>query len=309
MTAATTSEGAGRARRWLSRALAVAGGAVAATAAAWLVSTATASASTEDTHLPELRTEKVSEVGDALTGAAREATAGQDEPAGSGSGEAKPFGRDAFRLPDGKAAGAMLKDSAQRFWDERLAKPVNDTLDTVSGLVRAPERPRELGKEFWNILKPGGDDLVDLPQLPGLPDNAATDGTSAQPAAPVPSADTALPLDAAAQSDAADRSLEQRAADREPDGSGAAAPSGATHPAAHDDRSAPESPLRLPTPKPSALPTSTGGTMGGSHIDGPLFGVPAGSLSAFHEAEAGAVRLGARHLPTQPGAQPGVTPD
>lgn len=315
MTAATTSDGAGRARRWLSRALAVAGGAVAATAAAWVVSTASAAASTEDVHLPDLRADKVSEVGkvgDALTGVAHESLPDQGESAehGTSTGNSAPSERERFAFADGEAAAAKLKDSAQRFWDERVVKPVGDTLETVSGLVRAPEQPRDLGKDFWNLFQPGGGDLVGLPRLPGLPDGSAAGEAGTQHPAPAPGADTARPFAGAGQTGDAGHSARNRSADHGPDTSRDVAPVGMAHPAAQDDdHSAPEGPLRLPAPKPSALPTSTGGTIGGSHIDGPLFGLPAAGLAALHEAEAGAVRLGARHLPAQPGSQPGVTPD
>lgn len=315
--AATTNDGAGRARRWLSRALVVAGGAIAATATAWLVSTAGASASTQP-ELPHVGVESVGKatdvatgLGDKLSGKSGKSGKAQQTTDSEHRSESK-LPRDPFALGDGTPVHEV-KDSVDRFWKDNVSRSFDKTVGTVTGLVRTPPNPADLGKDFWKALPGGGSDLVDLPRLPELPDSpiGADDAGIVTPALPGQASGDAKTD--TGTTNAGDHGATRPAHPSDvTDRSAHGAPVDSVTSSAGDDGagSTPTVPVRLPVNSPSLIPApAPGGTSGGPHVDSPLFAIPAGGLSAFDNAVAGSVRPGVRHLPTQPGQQPGVTPD
>ncbi|MEU6644930.1 hypothetical protein ABZ863_20540 [Saccharomonospora sp. NPDC046836] len=295
-TAAITTQGAGRVRRWLSRALLVAGGTVAATAAAWAVSTASASAASADNDPaqpePTAATGTAPEIRDLL--AAAEPVDVQAQP---------------FQFGDGKL-GADVKRSVDHVWENAVVRPVGETVDTVTRLLTTPQDPRDLGQEFWDALQPRGGTLVPLPDLSGLPavggtDDSVSDAPVEEPGLQADETVAAEPVqpEHSAPAAAQDGPVEQQVADHS-----APVETETSAPVVDQDKeSAPTAPLRLPV-VPSSIPSPTG-VHGGPHLDGTLFGVPAGFVAAFDDAVIGSIRSGVRYLPTQPGSQPGVTPD
>ncbi|MBK1784602.1 hypothetical protein [Prauserella cavernicola] len=291
-TAAATTGRDGRVRRWLSRFALIAGG----VAAAWAVSTASASASASE-DLPQLDGSVVAE---AAKGVGSALAPKQDaEPKKKEQGAALPLG-------DGEMAG-KVKQSAEKLWQHGVAEPVGKTLDTVGRFVTVPEDRAEIGKEVWESLQPrGGANIVELPELGELPglEGDGDSGTSAEPEhrveAPSADTDTVGPvLSEVAKQDVAevaDAPVQSAPVDEPAD--------------TEADSRAPAAPIApLPTPAaPAALPSPAGGTHF-LHLDGPLLGIPAGGVTAFDKNVPASVRAGVVHTPTQPGEQPGVTPD
>ncbi|GAA5157786.1 MULTISPECIES: hypothetical protein [Amycolatopsis] len=300
---ASAQRGTARARRWLTRALFVVGGAVAGTAAAWAVSTASASAET------------------ASPVSGPEAVVQQDEQATAADAtEAERAEHTEFRLSQGKqvAADALeqsrritaeVAESVQRFTQRTVVEPARQVVDTAVRVTLEPQSaPRVLSEaltpshDVLHFLRPAATgELIKLPGLPGRTDAdeqtqasapaAANPVAPALPAGPLGPVAAVLPdahAAAAQHLDARDQSGRQ---------------SHATQP----DRF-PFSPERGPL-APSGLPFGPGGSVTGGHVDGPLFGVPAGPLTVVGATGLRAVRFGIRHTPVQPGEQPGVTPD
>ncbi|PXY34766.1 hypothetical protein BAY59_04470 [Prauserella coralliicola] len=287
-TAAATTGREGRVRRWLSRALLVAGG----VAAAWAVSTASASAA-ED--VPQLDAPAVAGaakgVGAALAGPKPAAEPQDDTP--------QPA-----RLGDGRIA-AEVKHSVRHLWQRAVAEPVGETLEGVGRMLTVPEERQDLGRNVWNALQPRDGELVELPgltELPGLDGHGET-GSSAEPGRAVEGPSTHVEADAIAEGDehvAGKDRTESKAPVR-------SAPADDPADTGEQDRErAPAAPLPLPVSP--AAPAPVGHTHA-LHFDGPLLGIPAGGVAAFDHNVPGSVRAGVVHLPTQPGSQPGVTPD
>ncbi|MFF5985815.1 hypothetical protein [Prauserella flavalba] len=286
MTAAATGR-EGRVRRWLSRALLVAGG----VAAAWAVSTASASAAEDG---PQLDAPAVADaakgVGAALAGPKPAAEPQDDTP--------QPA-----RLGDGRIA-AEVKHSVQHLWQRAVAEPVGETLEGVGRLLTVPEERQDLGKNVWEALQPRDGELVELPGLTELPgiDGHGDTGTSAEPDRAVDGHSVHTEGDATKGTKhvTGKHRTESKAPVR-------SAPSDNPADTGEQDReSAPAAPL--PIPVSPAAPAPSGNTHA-LHLDGPLLGIPAGAVAAFDHNVPGSVRAGVVHLPTQPGSQPGVTPD
>ncbi|WP_199428893.1 hypothetical protein [Qaidamihabitans albus] len=363
-TAATERSGAERARRWWSRALVVVGGALAGTAAAWALATATAAAAPSSGHdtftgpavtavqhgenegdlLGETTGVDVTPVADAtvdglgrvvsgaagLTGdvsAAVPATGNGEGTGGTDTGKAKDAGEtEATEATEATAQThgtepAEVDRAVTRFCDEALLRPAHKTLGAVEQAVRSPrdakqiiergltpsKRVQDFGEKVWDAFAPGAEDLVDLPELPALP--GADDSTGPLPGAlpdAAPATGAAPQTAPAAMPSVTQNDAFALNAMTSPDSlADAAADSQRSGDAGKD--STPVSPVRPLAPL--AMPAPAGGTAGGFHVDGPLFGVPANSLAASYDAVHGSIRAGVRHLPIQPGSQPGVTPD
>ncbi|MEC3974666.1 hypothetical protein [Amycolatopsis sp. H20-H5] len=336
MTRAAVNEGRGAARfgRLASRALFVLGSAVAGTAAAWVISGASASADTVATP-----------VTDATVASMNEAAHGASQFAGDVSGTAAAALRDVhcfqdattWSAPDcsapGQIGGPARQHAAHRVMDHEVServsdsvadlaentvvKPAQGTLGAVEHIARKPEDARqvlgeavtpspeaaEFGQKFWQLLDPNSTgDLVTLPRLPGsLP---------VEPVSPMREAGqvtetaetTAVPLTAAVQAALAAPDAAQQAALPGKPRTGSSNDD-------HRDFPLPFSPMQLPL-APVSIPTVPGGgSAPGGHFDGLTSGVPAWAVSAVDNAMAGTVRAGVRRMPLTPGSQPGVTPD
>ncbi|PRX47683.1 hypothetical protein B0I33_105263 [Prauserella shujinwangii] len=351
-TAATQRDSAGRALRWLMRALLVVGGALAGTAAAWALSTATASAahaegesffgpvasvSDQADVVEESTGVDVTPVADAAVEGAGRVVSGAAELAGGVGGAAAEAARPgvereeraegsaerrAPRFVD-QAVADEVSTSVNQFCDTAVLRPVHDVLGAAEQVARSPHEARqviergltpprqvgEFGEAVWDVLSPRTTDLVN--GLPTMPELAGGDsaqsapipaaprekaaGPAERPDAPEPAIATVKVSDAVAPASSSLGADTEAAADAQRSG-------------APRDGSAPASPVRSPL-APITMPSHSGGSVGGLHIDGPLFGVPAGSLSTDYDAVTNCVRGGVRHLPIQPGSQPGVTPD
>lgn len=279
-----TGRDTARARRWLMRALFVVGGAMAGTAAAWAIGTAGASADPavrDASCLPH------------LTGAA--------------SGLVQAVSKD--HHPEGGCDRRMVtdevRDAAGTVADGELARPARNVAGSLD-LVADPPRqaPRVIGETLrptpglLGFLQPASGDLLRIPALPLVEPQAGTGAVpmSAQIPLAVPDgqADPAKGAPAVADSRAnvGDHSV--------------ARANGHTleHPL---PGSFPLSPSPV-APSPPALPLP-GGSAATAHADGPVFGVPAPASALTAADGSRCLRFGTRHLPVEPGTQPGVTPD
>lgn len=293
-TAPIQRRSAALARRWVVRALLVVGGALAGTAAAWALAMGTASAAEQPSGDTPVTDATVHGAGDVLSGAAELADA------------ADPASRD----------GARAERRAPRFVsdvEQKVLRPAQETVGAVEKALRDPraagaalERhltpPRDFGDSVWRALDPTGDQLVgSLPDLPGVPGDVSplpAPEVAPQPES-VPAPHSSAPGASTVDTTRAPETAAKADIGSAPHSRGEDAPSGDSTPA---------SPLRMPL-APLALPSHTGGSAGGLHIDGPLYGVPAVGLAAFDDAGTRSVLGLVRHLPVRPGAQPGVTPD
>jgi hypothetical protein len=276
-----TGRGTTRARRWLTRALFVVGGAMAGTAAAWAISTANAAAdpALDSSCLPH------------LTGAASDVV----HPASKHRDH--EGGCDREVVPEVRGAVGTVAD-------DELAHParnVADSLDLITG--PPPQAPRVVGDTLrpapglLDILRPESGDLLQVPALPLAEPKAETGAMPISAHAPLAAPDGQIPVESA-----------QAAADpRGNDGEHTAARAG-RHTLGHPlPGSVPLSPS--PTPlTPPALPLP-GGSATNGHVDGPVYGIPAPAPGLTAADGARCLRFGIRHLPVESGTQPGVTPD
>ncbi|MET7990458.1 hypothetical protein ABZU76_06065 [Amycolatopsis sp. NPDC005232] len=341
--AANERRDAKRVGRLASRALFVLGGAVAATAAAWAVSSSAASADTIPSATPVTDatvanlgdvTGGVSEFAGTAAGAVQNLSAcEQDATTWSEPGHDRPIcsldprdhiggpHRDQVRTTADHEVSGRVSDAVTDLGEDAVLHPASRTLGAIEHIARKPEDTRrvideatapspeaqDFGRKVWDLLDPSHTgSLVDLPELPGSP---------VEPAAPVSAAtgttgDTAQNLGAAAVSTSdALRAIFSRSAHED----FAAAGAGVDTPSRGDHRNLPDpfSPAQLPMAPPS-IPTVPGGggnTAPGGHLDGLNFGVPSWVTAAVDSAVAGSTRAGVRHTPLSPGHQPGVTPD
>ena len=310
---AANQRGAKRAGRWASRALLVAGGVLAGTAAAWAFATGASAA--DAPVAPETDTADLTPVTDATVQGLDDLTGGVSELTGDTAGAAAR----ATEVPSTGSSRAVREDvttAVEEFTSEAVVRPVERTLGAFEHIARQPEDApkvieqtltpanqgvQDFGKKFWDFLQPKGADA--LAELPRLPLGGADPVVPEQPVAVVPDAATdvyTVAVPAGPQQDGAWVA-----------GFDASGVAGATDEGGAEDRDLPSpfSPLRAPL-APLTVPTVPGGgNSAGGHFDGLLIGVPAGSAAAFDTAPIGSVRSGVRHLMVEPGAQPGVTPD
>ncbi|WP_040405774.1 hypothetical protein [Amycolatopsis nigrescens] len=332
--------------RWCARALLVLGGALAGTAAAWSIVTASAVAETPDTFQVPEQSGTAADSGrtpvtDAVNGSVGDLGRGVSDLAGAASlgahevsapghkagpavddapirhREHQPIG-EIGQLGDVNAA-ERARDATRDFADHAVIRPVQRTLGAVEQIVREPSdapqvidrtltpppEAKELGEAVWKLFHPNGKDLVELPELPRLPIGQPGAPAMPSPVAPAP-APAADPLPAAPMGPVVDLTAKPRHIEL---------PGGTERGSSKDGHDSdgpsfplPFSPGRAPL-APLSLPTVPGGSNAGGHCDASLFGIPAHAMSAVHSAATGTVRFGVRHLPLEPGAQPGVTPD
>ncbi|MDQ7810014.1 hypothetical protein Q5425_40345 [Amycolatopsis sp. A133] len=323
-TAANEGQGAKRVGRLVSRALLVLGGAVAGTAAAWLVSGAAASADTV-----EVGTASVTPVTDATAGGIGDVNHGVGHFSGDVAGgvaeaachqEATTWSEPQAPRPcDATDAGTVGREASERvsgsvsdLTDDAVLSPAQRTLGAFEHIVRKPEDTRQVieetiapapakdfGRQVWQLLDPAGHgNLVPLPGVPGLAPAGTEPVTSgAGQTAGVPAVST-VELPAALRAALASAGLPHD------DVTGAAGHSRDRH----RDLPSPLTPAQLPVAP--AVPTAPGSTTApGGHLDGFNFGVPFWTTEAVDTAVAAMSRAGLRHSLRTPGEQPGVTPD
>ncbi|WP_406639796.1 hypothetical protein [Amycolatopsis sp. WGS_07] len=339
--------GATRFGRLASRALFVVGGALAATAAAWTVSSSAASADTIDTA--DAPGASVTPVTDATTAGIGDVTHGVSRFAGDVAGAAQGLSScgqgattwsepgasrptcsfDQIGVPhrddlaSGQEAAGKVSTAVSDLGEHAVVSPVQRTLGSLEHIARKPEDARQViadattpppaaqdfGRQLWDLLDPSAPaNLVDLPKLPAGP----VSGSEQLPAPGIPEqpAEAEQNLGAAAMttSDALQSVFPSMAAPATDLVPDTELPS--RH---HGDRGlpgAPFSPAQLPA-APLSIPNSPAGgsTAPGGHLDGLNFGVPSWVTDAVDSAVAGSTRTGLAHTPRTPGEQPGVTPD
>ncbi len=303
-TATNEGQGAKRSRRLVSRALLVLGGAVAGTAAAWLVSGAAASADTV-----EVGSASVTPVTDATVGGVGDVSHVPGDVAEVGSHQdvtswSKP------RVLEHEVS-ERVSDSVSDLAEDAVVSPAHRTLGAVEHIARKPQDTREVLEQTFTpepahdvlqLLDPAGQgNLVPLPQLPGLAPVERQEPVTEEIGRATDSvAVSAVQLPAVLRA-----ALAMPTGVQQNDVTGAAGESRDSH------RDLPSSPL-VPVQLPAApsVPTAPGGSSApGGHLDGLNFGVPSWVSSAVSDAAASAYRGGLRHTPRTPGTQPGVTPD
>lgn len=311
---ASAQRGTARAGRWLARALLVVGGAVAGTAAAWAISTASASAETAPPALPQDDTtqqdEQATPVTDAMLGGSDDVLLGTSELAGDTAGTAVRFGT-GVQSPDsiarGRQAAGDVRDAMHQFTRQAVVHPAHRLLGSAEQITRKPQdAPRVIGQaltppqDVLNFLRPSGTGLVKLPaplgahsgdqRAPAAAQEQVLPAAAPMPAGPMGPIAAVLPPGHAAATH-----LDFR------DGAGS------RQDGARSNRF-PFAPTRGPL-APSGVPFGPGGSPAGGHVDGPLLGIPANALTVVDARGLRAVRFGIRHTPVEPGSQPGVTPD
>ncbi|SEF28177.1 hypothetical protein SAMN05421837_10446 [Amycolatopsis pretoriensis] len=300
--ATNEGQGAKRAGRFVSRALLVLGGAVAGTAAAWLVSGAVASADTV-----EVGTAPITE---AATGSVGDVNAGATDAASDVSGSNCHQDATAWSDPCARVLGHEVSDrvgdSVSDFAEDAVVSPAHRTLGAVEHIVRKPQDTREVlertftpepAHDVWQLLDPAGHgDLVALPGLSPVEQQPVTT-TAGQATDPVAVSTVQLPA-------ALRAALAMPTGSQHDDGTGG---TGDTRDS-HRDLPSPLTPAQLPVAP--FVPTAPGGsTAPGGHLDGLNFGVPFWTTEAVDSAVAAMSRAGLRTTMRTPGEQPGVTPD
>ncbi|GAB3574036.1 hypothetical protein GCM10027445_34290 [Amycolatopsis endophytica] len=311
---AAMSRGTASAVRWLVRALLVLAGAVLGTAAAWLLGDATASA----TQLAPAPVETPQDgdvatpITDRVIGATDDLTWGASDLVGNATATVLEYGMDGGPADParGQTAAADMRQTVHSFTRDAVLRPVERTLGTAEHIGRKPQDAPQVIRQaltppqtvpaiqkVWDILRPSGKGLI---KLPALGDEA--DGQVAAPPAPqtppVAVADAVMGPVAKAVPQTAQRGHHEVTSHNG---------DGAQHDGAQRDEF-PYPPLRGPL-APAGVPLVPGGAAAGGHIDGLLFGVPAGGPAVRGSDDRTAVRFAFRHTPVQPGEQPGVTPD
>ena len=338
--AANEGQGAVRVGRLVTRTLFVLGGALAGTAAAWLVSDASASADTV------VGTSSVTPVTDATVGALGDATSGVSDFSGNVAGgvadatchqdattwtapqsmsEPHPvcaaLARGQVGGPAKQVTGARVlehevsdrvSDSVSDLTGEAVLAPAQDVLGAFEHIARKPEDTRQVLDQAFTPA-PAQDfgrqvwQLLDpagkgdLVPLPQLPGLAPVEQ---EPVTGSVGETTETVESATVQLPAAVRAaLAMQAAQR--------AAFDAEHGQGRDGRRdvpSPFTPAQLPV-APSVPSAPGGSTAPGGHLDGLNFGVPFWAAGAVDTAVAAANRAGLRFTPRTPGSQPGVTPD
>ncbi|MDQ0378258.1 hypothetical protein [Amycolatopsis thermophila] len=299
--------------RWLVRALLVIAGAVLGTAAAWLIGDATASAAQLAPAPADVQTgdDDATPFTDRVVAASDDLTWGASDLVGNATATALKYGMaggpaDPAR---GEEAAADMRQTVHSFTRDAVLHPVERTLGTAEHISRKPQdAPQVIGqalapqqgvtgiKKVWEFLHPSGKSLIKLPGLTG--------DSADQPAAlPAPQAPPVALAVVGPVAKATAGGVRHDAAGVSPSGKGGDSRHGDQH------GGSPYSPLHGPL-APVGVPALPGGaTTTGGHIDGLLFGVPAGGPAVRGTDDRTAVRFAFRHTPVQPGEQPGVTPD
>lgn len=326
----TERQGAARLVRWASRALLVVSGVAAGTAAAWAVSSASASAA----PIEEPAAPSITPITDATASNLRDVTRGTAELIGNTSGAASAAMTNAacqqeatsWSLPAGESertAGCRehgthrvidrevsekVRDAVDNFADKAVVAPVERTLGAVEHIVVKPEdAPKVIEDSLKALDKNNGEGgLLHLPALPGLPGSPVEHGVL--PETPEAVRDAATPLTGPATIELPGAA--EAAASRLARSAGLAETTNQTSLNSDDqgDFPAPFAPIGMPI-APLSAPTVPGGSAPGGHLDGPAYGVPAWSSAGYYDAKTGTLRVGVRHMPLTPGSQPGVTPD
>ncbi|WP_133116351.1 hypothetical protein [Amycolatopsis antarctica] len=317
--------------RWCTRALVVVGGAVAGTAAAWILSAAAASADTDVTPVTDAAVAGVHDI----TGGVSELLDGVprlSQPIDTHPVDTQPV--DPPRPDDGAGEGAGGQQAGRAphhvvldFADQAVVRPVARTLGAVEHVLNRPEdaprvieealpTPEQVVAPILELLdprsygKPG-----ELPKLPGLPglDGERDDQPSGGSAADAPGAMTAQPP--AAGLPAAAPLPELLPLTTGPETHRVVPPvavDSADVPRADvppvDNGVDPSAPIRAPIAPPAA-PAGPGGGVGGVHSDGLPSGIASGVPALRDANTAGSLRPRDRFRPVEPGSQPGVTPD
>ncbi|WP_370969723.1 hypothetical protein [Amycolatopsis sp. cg9] len=300
--ATNEGQGAKRAGRLVSRALLVLGGAVAGTAAAWLVSGATASADTVEVGTAPIAAAATGSLGDVKDGAS---DAASDVAASDCHQDATAWSEPCARVL-GHEVSDRVSDSVSDLAEEAVVSPATRTLGAVEHIVREPQDTREVleqtftpepAHDVWQLLDPAGHgDLVPLPGLTPVEQEPVTTGVG-QTTDTV--AVTTVQLPAALRA-----ALAMPTGLQHDDVTGAAGESRDSH----RDLPSPLTPVQLPVAP--SVPTAPGGsTAPGGHLDGLNFGVPFWTTEAVDSAVAAMSRAGLRTAMRTPGEQPGVTPD
>lgn len=274
-----TGRDTARARRWLTRALFVVGGAMAGTAAAWAIGTASASAgpALQDPSLPH------------LTGAASDVVQPGSKDRTDDSGRDRHAVGDTVRATVGTVADGELAHAGS-------LKLVTDPPRQAPRLIGNALHP---APGLLDVLRPASGELLGVPALPLLEPPTAN-GPEAAPSG----ADTPLIVP---EGQAGPVMSAPTAVDPHENEAGHTAARAGHHTVRHPlPGSVPSAPSHVPAPPAFPLP---GGSAANAHVDAPSFGVPA-PASAFTAADSlRCVRFGVRPLPVEPGTQPGVTPD
>jgi hypothetical protein len=317
----TERQGAARLVRWASRALLVVSGVAAGTAAAWAVSSATASAApVEEPVAPS-----ITPITDATASNLRDVTRGTAEFIGDATGAASAAMANAscqqeatswslpcrehgtHRVIDSDVS-EKVRDSVDKFAEKAVVAPVERTLGAVEHIIVKPEdAPKVIEDSLKALDKNAGEGgLLHLPALPGLPGSPVEHGVLPETPEAVRAAATPLTGPATIELPGA----AEAAASRLARSAGLAETNNQTSLNSDDqgDFPAPFAPIGMPI-APLSAPTVPGGSAPGGHLDGPAYGVPAWSSAGYYDAKTGTLRVGVRHMPLTPGSQPGVTPD
>lgn len=283
-------QGTACAGRWLVRALLVVGGALLGTAVAWVISSSSASADpiTDTTEGAGQLTQGLAQLARAATGLGV-----HSEPADGAGTHQRIVGGTTNNAVHTVAADAALHPAQRLVGSVQLItrQPREMNLPQVVDSALVP--PQHL----LGIVASSTGQLVEVAALRGIVP-VETRGSLASPEFRLPAAsatggsDTPKPAATALPDSGAHDTVHTRAQ----------AHSGVLpHPV-------PSSPMRE-LPVPAEFPFVPNGSASGSHVDGPVFGLPASTLIAAPAKRSCAVAFGACHLPAPPGAQPGVTPD
>ncbi len=304
-TATNEGQGAKRAGRLVSRALFVLGGAVAGTAAAWLVSGAAASADTVEVGPSSVTPVTAATAGD--LGDVNHGVSGIPANVADSHQAATSWSRPGVFQ---HKVSERVSDSVADLSQDAVVSPVRRTLGAVEHIARkpedtrqvieetvAPEPAKEFGHRVWQLLDPAGRGAV--VSLPGLTPAGPEPVTTPAAQATDPVAVSTVQLPAALRA-----ALAMPTGVQHDDSTGAAGQSRDRH----RDLPSPLVPVQLPAAP--FVPTAPGGSSApGGHLDGLNFGVPSWVSAAVSDAAASAYRGGLRNTSRTPGEQPGVTPD
>lgn len=313
---AANRRGTARAARWFSRALLVVGGAVAGTAAAWAIGTASASAETvatppadsaqqNDSAQQDVAGEQLTPFTDAVMGTSDDVVAGASNLAGDVAGTAVRMGTGQFRT--GVERDQHVSDAVHDFTRTAVLHPAQRLLGSAEHVARKPQdAPQVIGQALTPpqavldlLHHNGGKSLVDLPQLPEKHDGESHTPATGAPAAPVAAPAPAAPMGPFAVALSSKHSGFEHAGLR-------SAQHGKDDHANRDQ--SPFAPARSPW-APAGFPVIPSGSTSGGHLDGSVLGVPTHALTVVDTQRLRALRFGIRHTSVEPGTQPGVTPD